>query len=312
MKSIHAVLARNSIWNLVRFAASAGVVFVTTPLIIKCIGDAQYGLWALIFSLIGYAGLLELGIQQATIKLVAQFKGREDEAGLNTIASSCMFLLTCVGVVAALLCWFFLPALIHQFVKDGEILGVLGLLVQLLAVDIAFVFVSQGLTGIVLGLQQYHFKCISDMLFSLMTLGLTILVLAKGYGIVGLAGVKLLLDILACLSLAWISRTGYDRLRLSPSYVSGDGLRSILRIGGKLFLRSDVLLAALAARAAERPVKIALPRHVMPNNTTHRPATIQRIRIGLGGAYRRCIGDRTCYPRPQESEALPVTVQKHG
>ncbi len=50
--------------------------------------------------------------------------------------------------------------------------------------------------------------------------------------------------------------------------------------GGKLFLRADALLAALGARAARRPVKVALQRALMPNNTTHRPATIQRIRIG--------------------------------
>jgi xanthine dehydrogenase YagR molybdenum-binding subunit len=50
--------------------------------------------------------------------------------------------------------------------------------------------------------------------------------------------------------------------------------------GGKLFLRSDALLAALGARAAKRPVKVTLPRPLMINNTTHRPATIQRIRIG--------------------------------
>jgi xanthine dehydrogenase YagR molybdenum-binding subunit len=53
--------------------------------------------------------------------------------------------------------------------------------------------------------------------------------------------------------------------------------------GGKLFVRSDALLAALGARAARRPVKVALPRPFMINNTTHRPATIQRIRIGATG-----------------------------
>lgn len=50
--------------------------------------------------------------------------------------------------------------------------------------------------------------------------------------------------------------------------------------GGKLFVRADALLAALGARVAKRPVKVALPRPLMFNNTTHRPATIQRIRIG--------------------------------
>ena len=52
--------------------------------------------------------------------------------------------------------------------------------------------------------------------------------------------------------------------------------------GGKLFVRADALLAALGARAARRPVKVALPRPLMANNTTHRPATIQRIRLGAG------------------------------
>lgn len=59
---------------------------------------------------------------------------------------------------------------------------------------------------------------------------------------------------------------------LSP-YVGGG-------FGAKLFLRSDIVLAALGARAARRPVKVSLQRALVPNNTTHRAATIQRIRIG--------------------------------
>ena len=64
-----------------------------------------------------------------------------------------------------------------------------------------------------------------------------------------------------------------ENVRLVSPYVGGG-------FGGKLFLRADVLLAALAAREVRRPVKVALQRPLMMNNTTHRPATIQRIRIG--------------------------------
>ncbi|MBP0582756.1 xanthine dehydrogenase family protein molybdopterin-binding subunit [Labrys sp. LIt4] len=64
-----------------------------------------------------------------------------------------------------------------------------------------------------------------------------------------------------------------DKVRVISPFIGGG-------FGGKLFLRSDVLLAALGARAAGRPVKVALTRPLMANNTTHRPATIQRIRIG--------------------------------
>jgi xanthine dehydrogenase YagR molybdenum-binding subunit len=64
-----------------------------------------------------------------------------------------------------------------------------------------------------------------------------------------------------------------ENVRLISPYIGGG-------FGGKLFLRADALLAALGARAAQRPVKVALQRSLMMNNTTHRPATIQRIRFG--------------------------------
>ncbi|QPF89603.1 aldehyde oxidoreductase molybdenum-binding subunit PaoC [Bradyrhizobium commune] len=66
-----------------------------------------------------------------------------------------------------------------------------------------------------------------------------------------------------------------ENVRLVSPFIGGG-------FGGKLFLRSDALLAALGARAANRPVKVAMQRPLMFNNTTHRPATIQRIRIGAG------------------------------
>jgi xanthine dehydrogenase YagR molybdenum-binding subunit len=62
-------------------------------------------------------------------------------------------------------------------------------------------------------------------------------------------------------------------VRLVSPYVGGG-------FGSKLFLRADALLAALGAKQIGRPVKVALARNQIPNNTTHRPATIQRIRIG--------------------------------
>ncbi|MGG2396937.1 aldehyde oxidoreductase molybdenum-binding subunit PaoC [Pseudomonas sp. SH1-B] len=64
-----------------------------------------------------------------------------------------------------------------------------------------------------------------------------------------------------------------EKVRIISPYIGGG-------FGGKLFIRADALLAALGARAAGRPVKVALPRPMIMNNTTHRAATIQRIRLG--------------------------------
>jgi len=74
-------------------------------------------------------------------------------------------------------------------------------------------------------------------------------------------------------SIAKILSIPAENVRLDSPYVGGG-------FGGKLFVRADAVLAALGARAAKRPVKLALTRPLIANNTTHRPATIQRIRIG--------------------------------
>lgn len=52
--------------------------------------------------------------------------------------------------------------------------------------------------------------------------------------------------------------------------------------GGKGTVLPDCVMAALGARAVRRPVKVAFARPQMFNISTHRPATIQRIRLAAG------------------------------
>jgi xanthine dehydrogenase YagR molybdenum-binding subunit len=66
-----------------------------------------------------------------------------------------------------------------------------------------------------------------------------------------------------------------EKIRVISAYIGGG-------FGAKLRIQSDALMAALGARAAGRPVKVALTRPQLMNNTVHRPATMQRIRIGAG------------------------------
>lgn len=73
--------------------------------------------------------------------------------------------------------------------------------------------------------------------------------------------------------LAKILNMPAEKIRFVSPFVGGG-------FGGKATVLSDAVLAAVAARRVGRPVKIALPRPVLVNNTTHRPATIQRVRLG--------------------------------
>ena len=64
-----------------------------------------------------------------------------------------------------------------------------------------------------------------------------------------------------------------EKVRVVSRYIGGG-------FGGKLPVWADVILSALAARELGRPVKTALTRQQMFHVTSHRPDTIQRVRLG--------------------------------
>jgi xanthine dehydrogenase YagR molybdenum-binding subunit len=64
-----------------------------------------------------------------------------------------------------------------------------------------------------------------------------------------------------------------DKVEVISEYVGGG-------FGGKLPTYGDAILAALAARELKRPVRVALTRQQVFHVTTHRPASIQRVRLG--------------------------------
>jgi xanthine dehydrogenase YagR molybdenum-binding subunit len=63
-----------------------------------------------------------------------------------------------------------------------------------------------------------------------------------------------------------------EKVRLISRYIGGG-------FGAKLQVQADAILAALAARLVNRPVKLALTRPQVFHVTTHRTDTIQRLRL---------------------------------
>lgn len=64
-----------------------------------------------------------------------------------------------------------------------------------------------------------------------------------------------------------------EKVRIVAHHIGGG-------FGGKLWVRADAVLAAVAARQVGRPVKVVLSRPQVFNSTPHRSATIQRLRLG--------------------------------
>src|SRR5436190_15763201 len=73
-------------------------------------------------------------------------------------------------------------------------------------------------------------------------------------------------------SIASTLRIPLENLEVVSEFIGGG-------FGGKLPIFADAILAALAARQLKRPVKVTLTRQQMFSVTTHRAATIQRVRL---------------------------------
>jgi xanthine dehydrogenase YagR molybdenum-binding subunit len=97
-----------------------------------------------------------------------------------------------------------------------------------------------------------------------------------------------------------------QNVRLISPYIGGG-------FGGKGTVQSDLVMAALGARAARRPVKLALQRTLMFNNTIHRPATIQRIQIGATRDGKiTAIGHESLSGNLPEGRTEPTTLSTRG
>lgn len=95
-----------------------------------------------------------------------------------------------------------------------------------------------------------------------------------------------------------------DKVRIVSRYVGGG-------FGGKLPVYGDVMLSAMASRTLERPVKTALTRQQMFHFTTHRSATMQRVRLGATreGMLTAIGHDSTQHCARFDNFVEPTTVQ---
>jgi len=85
----HAIhrLPRNALHNLLAMAVPVAVALVTTPYIVHRLGDERFGLYMLTLSVVGFGGLLYLGLSTAALKFVSECLAREDDQELSSVVN---------------------------------------------------------------------------------------------------------------------------------------------------------------------------------------------------------------------------------
>ena len=95
--------ARNFVYNLLGLGLPLIVALVAIPVLIRALGVEQFGILTIIWAVVSYFGLLDLGLGRAVTQQVATCMAGGDEERLRRIVGTSSALMLGLGVIAGLI-----------------------------------------------------------------------------------------------------------------------------------------------------------------------------------------------------------------
>src|ERR1700683_1701068 len=89
----------NVLWNWLSVGANIFTAIFLTRYLIRKLGDQRYGIWAIVFALIEYIFLFDLGFRSAIVNFVSRFRVQHDNDGINEVINTALFYFACVAVL---------------------------------------------------------------------------------------------------------------------------------------------------------------------------------------------------------------------
>ena len=166
-------------------ALVSGIVLV--PLILRSLGTRPYSLWLTTGELLVYAGMLDFGVLTMLPWMVAQADGRDDVAEIRCILSRALAITVGAGMLLAavvLAAWTIVPSALALGKADFEVVA--GPLLVVVAAMVA-TYPAKIFHAALVGLQDVRFTGCLAVCQTALSVGLTVWLLAAGYGLYAIA-----------------------------------------------------------------------------------------------------------------------------
>ncbi len=237
-------LITNSIFSLFSWFLPIVIGLVATPLIVKNLGNREYGLYAVILGFVSYS--FTFGVGRILMKYIAEYRGSGETEKIAEIVSATFWLSMTIAVSGTLAVAFtakYIVSYILFLPEDQQAIGVVGL--YLACAAIIATMLSQIFQFILQGLNRFgSYLLLTNISGVLLNIGNVTLALL-GYGIVPL----LWWNFIALIIMA--AAFGYDAIRHLPEFSIRPRFRSeawppVLRYGANIILYQvfgNVLLA---------------------------------------------------------------------
>jgi len=229
--------AQNAIFNIAGFLVTFPILILLTPYMLRVLGNAQFGIWAIAGVVTSYAQLSEMGMTTAIVKFVAEHWAKKQVNKISNIVSTAFFSFAVVGglvAAALLLARHFIVVSILKVPPDmrSEAIFVVSGVVIIFYFNLLFSVYN----SVLLGIQRMDITN-SIMVVSkvLRALGMWAF-LAAGFGLKGLIWNGAIFSALTIgANIFWTKRlTG--GLKINPFWFSFSELKGILKYSANIFV----------------------------------------------------------------------------
>lgn len=232
------LIAKGVLGNWSYLTLNVLVAFWLTPFVVRHLGDASYGLWALVLQLTGYMGVVDVGLRSALVRFVSRFHARGDDEALNRLMNSTFtlyVLMVPVCLAVALTVAFF--ALPHMHLPAG-MLGIAQITVFIAAGCIACDFLFATSHASLAGLSRWDL--INSVWISVLLVRtlLIVLFLKSGFGLLALASIQLSVTFVGYSVEIFLLRHALPTFRPMWHFPNFDEMRPIAQHGWYSFLLS--------------------------------------------------------------------------
>jgi O-antigen/teichoic acid export membrane protein len=245
----------NTFSGYINFFFSALVLYLLTPYILEHVGSTVFGLWSLIFSVIGFFQLLDMGFYSGVVKFVAQSKAHNNQNKCNRILSTTFFVylfLSLIGCIGLTIVGYFF----NDFFNIPPDLSTTAYILLIL-LSLRYIVIALPLaifTGLLVGeLYNYVINFTSVILTVLYSIAAWYF-LAQGYSIITLGVLNLISVILEYTVYIIISFWLFPWLRLSLKLADFSQFRELLSFTSMQFVAN--LSGVVIAQAGPIIVKL--------------------------------------------------------
>ena len=240
-----------SLLSYLNLFVSTIVGLLIVPILVKNLGTAQYGIYILLISSIGYLSLFNLGFTDAIIRYVSEYHALNAVESIKKIISTATYFFLFIGIIILIICGLIIEYLPYYFNLDSKYYSIFRIGFMTLAFN--FVISLQGslLSSIIAGYQKNHIVKIFNLIQIITYNGLIYLLVKFGFGILGITYSAILsafLFLFLCLFYIYrnnivytISTTFFDKNLLS--YIFPYSFRVfIMSLTSQILYRSDAIV----------------------------------------------------------------------